>query len=228
MKGAPHSSRTFMVAGILRHYLMNNMPNLLSISRIIATILVFVLAILNQPWAFLIATLLFFLASVTDFFDGYLARRYHVVSPIGVFLDLTADKVLVSSILVAFVQLDLVPAWVVVIIIAREFLVTGLRSIASTRGTVIPAGKLGKQKTFITLVAIGGILLAKGLGAIHLSLYPPMLNFSHALNGADYLLLVADALMLLAVLWTVLSGLEYLRGALPLIQEKQGTAVSKI
>jgi CDP-diacylglycerol---glycerol-3-phosphate 3-phosphatidyltransferase len=208
---------------------MKNMPNLLSFSRILATILVFILAIVNQPWSFLIATVIFFLASVTDLLDGYLARRYHLVSPLGIFLDLTADKVFVSAILVAFVQISLVPAWIVVIIITREFLVTGLRSVASARGTVIPAGKLGKQKTFITLLAIGGILLAKGIGANHLSLYPPLLNFnSTQLNVGDYLLLVADALMLLAVIWTVLSGVEYLRGALPLLREKPETAVSKM
>src|SRR2546421_5259849 len=157
---------------------MNNMPNLLSFSRIVATILVFVLAFPTQPWSFLIATVVFFLASMTDFLDGYLARRYHLVSPLGVFLVLTADKVFVSAILVAYVQLGLVPAWIVVIIIAREFLVTGLRSMAAAKGTVIPAGKWGKQKTFITLVAIGGVMLAKGLGASHLSLFPPMLNFN--------------------------------------------------
>jgi CDP-diacylglycerol---glycerol-3-phosphate 3-phosphatidyltransferase len=208
---------------------MKNMPNLLSFSRILATILVFVLAIVDQPWSFLIATVIFFLASMTDLLDGYLARRYHLVSPLGIFLDLTADKVFVSSILVAFVQLNLVPAWIVVIIIAREFLVTGLRSVASAKGTVIPAGKLGKQKTFITLLAIGGILLAKGVGANHLSLYPPILNFnSTQLNVGDYLLLIADTLMLLAVIWTVLSGIEYLRSAFPLLREKPETAVSKI
>lgn len=207
---------------------MYNIPNLLSLSRILATILVFVLVILNQPWSFLVATLVFFLASMTDYFDGYLARRYHVVSPLGVFLDLTADKVFVSAILVAFVQLGLVPAWIVVIIIAREFLVTGLRSMAAAKGTVIPAGKWGKQKTFITLLAIGGILLGKGLGASHLSLFPVMLNFnSNMLNVGDYLLLIADVLMLLAVIWTILSGVEYTRGALPLLQEKQDTSASK-
>src|SRR6266566_5947709 len=199
---------------------MNNMPNLLSFSRIVATILVFVLVILNQPWSFLIATVVFFLASMTDLLDGYLARRYHLVSPLGIFLDLTADKVFVAAILVAFVQLGLVPAWIVVIIIAREFLVTGLRSMAAAKGTVIPAGKLGKQKTFITLVAIGGILLGKGLGASHLSLFPVMLQFnSPQVNVGDYFLLLADALMLLATIWTVLSGAEYTRGALPLLQD---------
>ncbi len=207
---------------------MYNAPNLLSFSRIVATVLVFVLVIVDQSWAFLVATVVFFLASITDFFDGYLARRYHLVSPMGIFLDLTADKVFVAAILVAFVQLGLVPAWIVVIIIAREFLVTGLRSMAAAKGTVIPAGKLGKQKTFITLVAIGGILLGKGLGASHLSLFPVSLQFSGVpLNVGDFLLLVADALMLLATIWTVLSGVEYTRGALPLLQDKKDTADSK-
>ncbi len=207
---------------------MYNLPNVLSFSRILATILVFVLIIINQPWSFLVATIVFFLASLTDILDGYLARRYQVVSPLGVFLDLTADKVFVSAILVAYVQLGLVPAWIVVIIIAREFLVTGLRSMAAAKGTVIPAGKWGKQKTFITLLATGGILLGKGLGASHLSLFPVMLNFSlKMLNVGDYLLLIADALMLLAVIWTILSGIEYIRSALPLLQGKQDQAVSK-
>jgi CDP-diacylglycerol---glycerol-3-phosphate 3-phosphatidyltransferase len=207
---------------------MYNAPNVLSFSRIVATILVFALVIVDQSWAFLVATVVFFLASITDFFDGYLARRYHLVSPLGIFLDLTADKVFVAAILVAFVQLGLVPAWIVVIIIAREFLVTGLRSMAAAKGTVIPAGKLGKQKTFITLVAIGGILLGKGLGASHLSLFPVMLQFNSGLtNVGDYFLLVADALMLLATIWTVLSGAEYTRGALPLLQDTKDAAGSK-
>ena len=207
---------------------MYNAPNVLSFSRIVATILVFALVIVDQSWAFLVATVVFFLASITDFFDGYLARRYHLVSPLGIFLDLTADKVFVAAILVAFVQLGLVPAWIVVIIIAREFLVTGLRSMAAAKGTVIPAGKLGKQKTFITLVAIGGILLGKGLGASHLSLFPVMLQFnSPQVNVGDYFLLVADALMILATIWTVLSGAEYTRGALPLLQDTKDAAGSK-
>src|SRR5690348_10054312 len=99
---------------------MNNMPNLLSFSRVFATVLVFILILINQPWSFLVATVIFFLASMTDLLDGYLARRYHLVSPLGIFLDLTADKVFVSAILVAYVQLGLVPAWIVVIIIARR------------------------------------------------------------------------------------------------------------
>jgi CDP-diacylglycerol---glycerol-3-phosphate 3-phosphatidyltransferase len=204
---------------------MYNVPNLLSFSRIVATVLVFLLVIVNQPWAFLTATVVFFLASITDFFDGYLARRYHIVSLLGIFLDMTADKVFVSAILVAFVQVGLVPAWIVVIIIVREFVVTGLRSMAAAKGTVIPAGQLGKQKTFITLVAMGGILLGMGLGASPLSLFSLRFNPS---NVGDYLLLIADALMVIAVIWTILSGIEYVRDAWPLLQEKQDTAVSKV
>src|SRR6266852_4871980 len=111
---------------------MRNVPNILSASRILATVLVFILILLNQQWAFLVATVFFF-ASVTDMLDGYLARKYHLVSPLGVFLDLTADKIFVSAILIALVQLGLVPAWIVIIIVSREFLVTGLRSMAAAR-----------------------------------------------------------------------------------------------
>jgi len=172
----------------------------------------------NQPWAFLVATLLFFLASVTDLLDGYLARRYNAVSSFGVFLDLTADKVFVSTILLALIQIGLAPAWIVAIIITREFLVTGLRSMAAAKGKVIPAGMWGKQKTFITLVAIGGILLAKGLGAHQLSLFPLMLTFnSQTLVLPELMLLTADALLILATIWTVFSGIEYTVGASPLL-----------
>ncbi|HLZ59049.1 MAG TPA: CDP-diacylglycerol--glycerol-3-phosphate 3-phosphatidyltransferase [Ktedonosporobacter sp.] len=203
---------------------MRHLPNMLSLSRLIATVLVFIFVLINQPWAFLVATLLFFLASVTDFLDGYLARRLKVTSSLGVFLDLTADKVLVSAILIALVQIGLVPAWIVFIIITREFLVTGLRSMAAARGKVIPAGMWGKQKTFITLVAMGALLLAKGLGAHQLSLFPPMLLFnSQTVNVSEILLLAADFLLILATIWTAFSGIEYMISALPLFQNEQET-----
>ena len=95
---------------------MYNVPNLLSFGRLLATFLIFVLVLINAPWAFLTATGFFLLASITDLVDGYIARRFHIVSTFGVFLDLTADKIFVSAILLAFVQLNLVPAWLVVII----------------------------------------------------------------------------------------------------------------
>ncbi len=202
---------------------MRNLPNIMSISRLFATVFVFALILLDQPWAFLVATALFFLASVTDYLDGYLARRFKVVSSLGVFLDLTADKVLVSAILIALVQIALVPAWIVFIIVAREFLVSGLRSVAAARGKVIPAGIWGKQKTFITLVAIGGLLLAKGLGAHMLSLFPLMLMFNgQTVNAAEILLLLADVLLIVATIWTLFSGIEYMLGSLPLFRNTPG------
>lgn len=201
---------------------MNNVPNLLSLSRMLTTVPIFVLILLDAPWAFLTATALFILASVTDFFDGYLSRRFKVVSPLGVFLDLTADKVFVSAILIALVQIGLVPAWIVVIIVTREFLVTGMRSMAAAKGKVIPAGIWGKQKTLITMIAIGLLLFAKGLGAHELSLFPPMLHFtSQTVNLSNILLLVADAGLILATLWTALSGAEYMISALPLFQKEE-------
>jgi CDP-diacylglycerol---glycerol-3-phosphate 3-phosphatidyltransferase len=200
---------------------MKNLPNLMSIARLVATVVVFILVIIDQQWAYLVATLIFFLASITDFLDGYLARRLKVVSTLGVFLDLTADKVFVSAIFVALVQVALVPAWVVFIIIAREFLVTGLRSVAASKGKVIPAGIWGKQKTFITLVAMGALLLAKGLGAHLLSLFPPMLTFTaQTLQPQEILLLVADVLIIVAVIWTLFSGIEYMLEARPLFQKE--------
>ena len=208
---------------------MQNVPNLLSVSRILATVVIFILILVNQPWAFAVATVIFFLASMTDLLDGYLARKYSIVSSIGIFLDLTADKVFVSAILVALVQLGLVPAWAVFIIITREFVVTGLRTIASAKGKIIPAGKWGKQKTFITLLGTGGILLAKSFNGQHLSLFPPLLSFSApSLGVGDYLLLTADVLVVLAVIWTVLSGAEYLISAFPLLvnEPQQGAASS--
>ena len=144
---------------------MRNVPNLLSISRLLATVLVFIFILVNQPWAYIYGTVLFVLASVTDYLDGYIARKYKVVSSLGVFLDLTADKVFVAAILIAFVQTGLVPAWITFIVVTREFVVSGLRQIAAAKGKVIPAGIWGKQKTFITLVALGLLLIAKALGA---------------------------------------------------------------
>ena len=120
------------------------------------------------------------------------------------------------------VQIGIVPAWITFIIITREFLVSGLRSLAAAKGHVIPAGKWGKQKTFITLIAIGGLLLAKGLGAHLLSLFPPMLNFnSQTLNGGELLLLVSDCLMILAAIWTIFSGIEYMLGAMPIFRQER-------
>lgn len=197
---------------------MRQLPNLLSIGRLLATIPLVALILVNQSGTFLVATVLFVVGSLTDTLDGRLARRYGLVSQLGVFLDLTADKVFVSAALIALVQLGVIPSWIVIVIVTREFLVSGLRSLAAAQGVVIPAGRWGKQKTFLTLVAIGGVLLSLGLGGA--TAFPLGLSTGGAPNSfPDYLLAASDVVMLLAVIWTIGSAVEYLRGGWDIIMK---------
>lgn len=182
------------------------------------------LILINQPVTYAVATVLFFLVAMTDTIDGRLARRYKLVSTLGVFLDLTADKMLVSGLLIALVEVHLVPAWIVIIIVAREFLVTGMRSLAASAGKVIPAGRLGKMKTFTTLIATGGIMLGMAFGAAHLSLFPPHFAPWSQVNFGDVLLLAADVVMILALILTILSAIEYMRDAAFLFRPQQEAA----
>ncbi|MGO8946607.1 MAG: CDP-diacylglycerol--glycerol-3-phosphate 3-phosphatidyltransferase [Ktedonobacterales bacterium] len=202
---------------------MRNLPNILSLARLFATIPLVVLILLNQSTAYFIATALFVAGSLTDTLDGQLARKYHIVSRLGIFLDLTADKIFVSAALIALVQVDVVPAWIVIVIVAREFLVAGLRALAAASGMVIPAGPWGKQKTLLTLLAIGGILLARGLGGM--TAFPLGLSTGAVPKSfADFLLAAADAVLLLAVVWTIGSAIEYLRGAWGIFNEPAESA----
>lgn len=202
---------------------MRNLPNVLSFGRLLLAIPLVVLILIGTPAAFLVATGLFFVGSVTDTLDGRLARKYHLVSNLGVFLDLAADKIFVATSLIALVQASAVPAWIAIVIVTREFLVSGLRSLAAADGVVIPAGRWGKQKTFLTLVGEGGILL--GLGLQGHTAFP--LGLSTATHGpitvADYLLAIANFVLLWAVVWTVLSAYEYLRGAWGILFTSEST-----
>lgn len=192
---------------------MQNVPNILSACRIIMLAPLVLLILINQPVTYALATALFFVVALTDTIDGRLARRYNLVSNLGVFLDLTADKMLVAGLLIAMVEVHLVPSWIVIIIVGREFVVMGMRSLAAASGKVIPAGRWGKLKTFITLVATGGIMLGKAFGAHLLTLYPPhFISWSQVTLG-ELLLFAADILMLLALILTILSAIEYMRGA---------------
>lgn len=192
---------------------MRNVPNILSACRIVMLAPLVLLILINQPVTYALATGLFLLVAITDTLDGRLARRYNLVSTLGVFLDLTADKMLVAGLLIAMVEVHLVPSWIVVVIVSREFLVTGMRSLAAAAGKVIPAGSLGKQKTFLTLLAMGGILLAEAFSPAPLTLFPPHFISWSQVNLGALLLFASDMLMLLALIWTVLSAIEYLRGA---------------
>jgi CDP-diacylglycerol--glycerol-3-phosphate 3-phosphatidyltransferase len=138
-----------------------NLPNSLTVARIfLVPLLVSVLLtkfegrlVAGLPVE-LVAAAIFGLASLTDWLDGYLARRRHQVTWVGQVLDPIADKLLISATLISLVQLDLAPAWMVTVIIGREFAVTGLRSLAYARGMAMPASKLGKFKMVSQVVAI--------------------------------------------------------------------------
>lgn len=187
--------------------------NLLGIARIAATPVVIGLMLIAGPGLELVAFVVFCLAAVTDFLDGWVARARGEVSPLGVFMDLTADKVLVGGVLVAMVEVGLLPTWIVATIIVRELVIAGVRQAAAAEDVVIAARALGKAKTLTTLVGMAVLLLA----------YDAQTGGPLAATriGAGALLL-GFWLMVVATVLTVVSGWGYLRGALPLLRGQQG------
>src|SRR5262249_33303577 len=145
-----------------------NLPNALTISRIfLVPLLVVVLltkfeghSILGIPKE-IVGAAIFGIASFTDWLDGYLARRRKQITPFGQVIDPLADKLLTSAALISLVQMDLAPAWMVAVIIGREFAVTGLRSLAYARGVIVPASSLGKVKMIAQVVAILALILGR-------------------------------------------------------------------
>lgn len=137
-----------------------NLANGLTLARIFAVPLI-VTVLLTRPKGgdMLLAVIIFLLASATDLLDGYFARKRGEVTSLGILLDPVADKLLISSVFISLVQLDLAPAWMVVIIVGREFAIMGLRNIASDQGFTIDASELGKIKMVAQVVAITLLLL---------------------------------------------------------------------
>lgn len=136
-----------------------NLPNALTLTRIAAVPVVLALLLFESRANCFWAAVVFSVAAITDWLDGYLARKWQVETVLGKFLDPLADKLIVMVALIMLIPLDRVPAWAVFIILAREMLVTGLRSIASSEGIVIAASPLGKYKTIFQMIAIIGLLL---------------------------------------------------------------------
>ena len=158
-----------------------NLPNYLTFARIVIVPLLVV--VLLTPVAersigvssYALAIVIFLAAALTDIFDGYLARRRNQVSTLGKFLDPIADKLLISAALIVLVEKHLAPSWAVVIILGREFIVTGLRAVAASEGIVIQAQSIGKLKMWAQCVAVVALLVAAANGN------PPVSNF-----GLDY------------------------------------------
>ncbi|OGX41608.1 MAG: CDP-diacylglycerol--glycerol-3-phosphate 3-phosphatidyltransferase [Omnitrophica WOR_2 bacterium RIFCSPHIGHO2_02_FULL_68_15] len=147
-----------------------SLPNLLTVSRI-GLAFGFMLALFAHTFAGTLWALgLFGLAALTDLLDGWLARRWHQESAFGILMDPIADKILVLAALLSFVELALVPAWMVVLIVSREFLITGLRLVAVRQGQVLAAERGGKHKTVSQMVAIVvalGYLVARDVAQAH-------------------------------------------------------------
>ncbi len=152
---------------------MKNVPNILTILRIIFAVFFVILFIFHF---YLWALIIFIISSLTDFFDGRIARKYHVVSDFGKFADPLADKILVFSALLLLIAIHFIPAWIVIFILFREFTVNGLRMIFASRGKVIPAMFSGKLKTTIQMFVIIFLLYLSVItkGSID--------NISHSLN----------------------------------------------
>lgn len=141
---------------------LRHVPNLISILRILLVPVMVLLLLRPSRSGAALAALTFFLACWSDFFDGYLARRYGITSRLGKLLDPLADKLLVMAALVmlaAMPRTPRVPAWVVVLIVGRELAVTGLRAMATSEGIVLAAEELGKYKTIFQMLALHGLLL---------------------------------------------------------------------
>lgn len=195
-----------------------NLPNKLSLLRIvlIPVTMLFMLPISiygfePEGWnnfinshGLLVAALVFIVASLTDMFDGKIARKYNLITDLGKFLDSLADKMLVIAVLIAFVSIGRVSAWLLAIIVLREFMVTGIRLVASKEGVVMAAKMIGKVKTVFQMIAI-----------IYLMLEPTLMLFT----GDDYqasfknpcaISIIGDVLFGICVIMTIISGLDYL------------------
>ena len=195
-----------------------NLPNKLSMLRIILIPITMLFMLPISIYGFepagwnafiadkglLVAAFVFIAASLTDFFDGQIARRCNLITDLGKFLDSLADKMLVIAVLIAFVATGRISPWLLAIIVLREFMVTGIRLVASKEGVVMAAKMIGKVKTTTQMIAI-----------IYLMFEPTLMKFT----GDDYaaslttpcaVSIVGDILFGICVIMTIISGLDYL------------------
>lgn len=188
-----------------------NLANKLTLIRIFL-IPVFVLVIFTQiPYGDVIAALIFIIAAATDGLDGYFARTRKEITVLGKFMDPLADKLLISAALIALVDMGRLSSWIAIIIVSREFAVTGLRTIAAAEGVVISASKLGKLKTITQIVGIS-CLLFDGSSFIAYIMPPEIFH------------IIALAIIYVALFFTIYSGVDYLVKCWPFLFPSDGAA----
>ena len=174
-----------------------NLPNKLTVLRIVLAPFYLAAMLGEFDYHYLVAALIFIVASVTDFLDGKIARKMNMVTTFGKLCDPVADKMLITAALLAFMYLDLCNIWIVMIVLTREFLVTSFRLVASAQGVVIPAGILGKLKTISQMIFSILIMLM-----IH------FVEYSEFELGN--VALISNILMGISALLTVVSGVKYM------------------
>ena len=175
-----------------------NLPNRLTILRVIMIpfFIFFLMFPFEGSWSRYVALAIFALASLTDFFDGYIARKKNLVTNFGKFMDPLADKLLVCSALICLVELERIPAWVVIVIIAREFVISGVRLIAADDGVVISASKWGKVKTVFQMIMVGFMI-----------------------GNVEIFSIITAALMWIALALTIISLVDYIIKNIDLLKD---------
>ncbi len=174
-----------------------NLPNKLTVARIILTPFYLAAMVINFKYHYLVAAVIFIVASITDFLDGKIARKNNLVTTFGKLCDPVADKMLTTAALLAFMQLGLCNIWIVMIILTREFLVTSFRLVASAQGVVIAAGIWGKLKTASQMIFSIVIMLG--------------IHFVDAFDrDFDTFSLISNILLWITAFLTVISGIKYL------------------
>ena len=194
-----------------------NLPNKLTVMRIIL-VPIFVIALLSAglPGRYLIAELIFAAASLTDHYDGKIARERNQITNFGKFLDPLADKILVISALVCFLELGFANVWCVLLIIAREFMVTSIRLVAMDSGQVIPANRWGKFKTVSQIIAVIIVLALQYVGSLISAGTVAPFTVAGMTSGEAFLLF-GNIILWIATFFTVLSGIVYIRQNIRLI-----------
>ncbi|MBI6874981.1 CDP-diacylglycerol--glycerol-3-phosphate 3-phosphatidyltransferase [Clostridium aciditolerans] len=182
-----------------------NLANKLTLLRILLVpfFLMFI-TIKDIPYGKAIAIGIFVIASITDKLDGYIARSRNQITRFGKFMDPLADKLLVTAALISLVEYHIVPAWAAMIIIAREFAVTGLRSIAAAEGIVIAASNWGKAKTVTQIIALILALINLNYNHVSLGIIKKYIAYPH-----KFLNLTTNIAMAIAIAITIISGLDY-------------------